>query len=131
MKTLIVEDDLTSRMFLQEILKGFGPVDVAVNGKESVKAVQDSLAKGEMYDLILLDIMMPEMNGQEALMQLRDAEEDAGVVVGKGAKVIMTTALSDKDNIMDAFRHQADGYMVKPVDKQKLMEKLHDLELLP
>ena len=130
MKTLIVEDDLTSRLFLQEILKGFGPVDVAVNGKESVKAVQATLAKGEMYDLILLDIMMPEMNGQEALLHLRQVEEDAGIVIGKGAKVIMTTALSDKDNVMDAFRHQADGYMIKPVDKQKLLDKLRELKLL-
>lgn len=130
MKTLIVEDDFTSRLFLQEMLKKFGPVDIAVNGKESVDAVHASLASGAHYDLILLDIMMPEMNGQEALRHLRKAEETAGLIVGRGAKVIMTTALSDKDNIMEAFRREADGYMVKPVDKNKLLEKLRELGLL-
>ena len=129
MKTLIVEDDFTSRIFLQEMLKSYGRVDIAVNGRESVEAVQASLSAGEHYDLILMDIMMPEMNGQEALQHIRNAEETAGIIIGKGAKVIMTTALGDKDNIMDAFRHAADGYMVKPVDKQKLLEKLRELEL--
>jgi two-component system, chemotaxis family, chemotaxis protein CheY len=130
MKTLIVEDDFTSRAFLSAILNDLGSVDIAVNGKESIEAVQASLSSGEHYDLILLDIMMPEMNGQEALMHLREAEESAGIIIGKGAKVIMTTALSDKDNIMEAFRHQADGYLVKPIDKGKLLEKLRDMSLL-
>ena len=64
MKTLIVEDDFTSRLYLQELLKGYGPTHIAVNGKEAIEATHLALEAGEPYNLICLDIMMPEMDGQ-------------------------------------------------------------------
>ena len=66
MKTLIVEDDFTSRLLLQEILKRFGEIHIAVNGKEAVAAVRSAMDAGVPYDLICLDMMMPEMDGREA-----------------------------------------------------------------
>jgi two-component system chemotaxis response regulator CheY len=54
MKTLIVEDDFTSRVLLQELLKSYGPSHIAVNGKEAIDAVRMSLEKEEPYDLICL-----------------------------------------------------------------------------
>jgi two-component system, chemotaxis family, chemotaxis protein CheY len=121
-KTLIVEDDLVGRMIMQEILKNHGPCHVAVNGVEAVAAVRTALASKAPYDLICLDIMMPEMDGQEALQEIRRLEEESGFEVGMGAKVIVTTALSDKDNVMRAFRNAADTYLVKPIDKMKILE---------
>lgn len=52
MKTLIVEDDFTSRLLLNEILKGYGAVDVAVNGKEAIAAVASAMDGGNPYDLV-------------------------------------------------------------------------------
>ena len=63
MKTLIVEDDFTSRLLLQELLRRFGPCHVAVNGVEAVDAVTAALTANAPYDLICLDIMMPVMGG--------------------------------------------------------------------
>ena len=77
MKTLIVEDEITSRVLLRELLKRFGPPHVAMNGKEAVAAVSTALLAGEPYDLICLDIMMPEMDGQEALKRIRQLEDGA------------------------------------------------------
>jgi CheY-like chemotaxis protein len=71
MKTLIVEDDFTSRLLLQEFLKSYGPTHVAVNGREAVDAVRAALEAGERYSLICLDIMMPLVDGHEALRQIR------------------------------------------------------------
>ncbi len=130
MKTLVVEDDFTSRVLLEAILKSYGPVDTAVNGREAVDAVQNLLKTDQNYDLILLDIMMPEMNGQEALIEIREAEKARGIEIGQGAKVIMTTALADKNNVMNAFRREADAYIIKPVEKKKLLAKLEELELI-
>lgn len=62
MKTLIVEDDFTSRLFLQEVLKEFGEIHLAVNGQEGLTAFQEALNQGKPYNLICLDIMMPEMS---------------------------------------------------------------------
>ena len=130
MKTLIVDDDFTNRLLLQELLKGYGPAHVAVNGKEAVDATRTALEANESYDLICLDIMMPEMDGQEALTAIRAAEVKAGVPIGDGVKVIMTTALSDNKNVMQSFRKYCDAYLVKPIEGRKLLEELRKLELI-
>ncbi len=130
MKTLIVEDDFSSRLMLQELLKNMGPSHVAVNGKEALDAVREAFKTKEPYDLICLDIMMPKMDGQQALKEIRGLEEEHGREAGQGAKVIMTTALSDKNSIMEAFRQQCDGYLVKPIDKAKLLDYLTQFDLM-
>jgi two-component system chemotaxis response regulator CheY len=130
MKTLIVEDDFTSRLYLQEILKKHGPAHVAINGREAVEAVRAAVAAGEPYDLITLDIMMPEMDGQTALTEIRRVEEAGGIISIYGAKVIMTTALGDMKNILTSFKGQCDVYLTKPVDKAKLLEELRKLKLI-
>jgi len=130
MKILIVEDDFTSRLLLQELLKSFGSSHIAVNGKEAVEAVRIALEANAPYDLICLDIMMPQMNGQEALRQIREQEESRGILSTFGAKVLMTSALDDTKNVMDAFRSLCDAYMTKPINKAKLLEKLRELKLI-
>lgn len=130
MKTLIVEDDFTSRLFLQEILKPYGPSHVAVNGTEAIEAVHIALITGQPYDLICMDIMMPEMDGQQALKRIRAVEEAKGILSSKGAKIIMTTALEDMKSIDAAFSGLADGYLVKPIDKAKLIDYLKQFMLI-
>ncbi len=122
MKTLIVEDDFTSRLLMQEILKPYGPSHVAVNGKEAVEAFSTALESGEPYNLVCMDIMMPEMDGQQALRRIRALEESNGIFSTDGVKIIMTTALGDMKNVNSAFSGLADGYLVKPIDKAKLID---------
>jgi two-component system chemotaxis response regulator CheY len=130
MKTLIVEDDFTSRLLLQEILRPYGPSHVAVNGREAVEAVRLALEANEPYDLICLDIMMPEMDGQAALKDIRAQEEARGILLSKGAKIMMTTALGDIRNVSAAFNSLCDGYLTKPIQKAKLLEELRTLKLI-
>jgi two-component system chemotaxis response regulator CheY len=129
-KTLIVEDDPTSRLFLQQVLKGYGPADIAVNGEEAIEAVQLALGADDPYNLICLDIMMPEMDGQAALRQIRALEESKGIWSSNGAKVVMTTALGDVKNAFSAFSGLCDAYLVKPIGKAKLLEVLRQLALI-
>ena len=63
MKALVVEDDFTSRLIMQEMLLGYGSVHIAVNGREALDAFMVAFEKGAPYDLICLDIMMPELDG--------------------------------------------------------------------
>jgi len=130
MKTLIVEDDFTSRLLLQEILKSYGPCHIAVNGKEAVVAAGAALEAGEPYNLICMDIMMPEMDGQAALRRIRDQEEARGILLSNGAKIVMTTALGDVKNVIAAYQSLCDGYLIKPIQKAKLLEELRKLNLL-
>jgi two-component system, chemotaxis family, chemotaxis protein CheY len=130
MKVLIAEDDFTSRLVIQKILEPYGEVHLAVDGREALDAFQSALDDSEPYDLICLDIMMPELDGQAVLKEVRQTEEDLKLDGLKGAKVIMTTALDDGKNVMAAFRSQCEAYLVKPIDRRKLLNHLLELELI-
>ena len=130
MKTLIVDDDFTSRKLLLKILSGYGSCDVAVDGKEAVNAFKLALNEWEIYDLVCLDIMMPNMDGQEALVEIRKLEKEKGILGLDGVKVIMTTALDDADSVKTAFREQCEAYLVKPIEKDKLVQKLNEFDLI-
>jgi two-component system chemotaxis response regulator CheY len=130
MKTLIVEDDFTCSLLLQEILKIYGQIDTAASGDQGFEAVKAAYEAGAPYDLVCLDIMMEDMNGQQALREIRCYEEARGIAPKAGVKVIMTTSLSDMKNIMFAYHSLCDGYLVKPIAKAKLLEELKKLNLL-
>lgn len=130
MKTLIVEDDLTSRLLLQEFLKEYGPIQIAVDGEEAVAAVRAASEAGEFFDLICLDIMLPEMNGIEVLRRLREREEARGIVLGQGSKILMITALGGIKDVMEAYSNLCDGYLTKPLDKAQFQEELGRLKLI-
>jgi two-component system chemotaxis response regulator CheY len=130
MKTLIVEDDFTNRLILQTFLRDYGHAHIAVNGKEAVEAVRLALDAGEPYDLICMDIMMPEMNGQQALKEIRSLEEARGILSTHGAKVVMTTVLGDMKSICEAYSSLCDAYLVKPIGQNKLLQELRKLGLI-
>ena len=130
MKCLIVEDDFTARRLLQVYLTDYGDCFIAVNGHEAVDAVREALERGRPYDLICLDIMMPEMDGYDALKAIRQIEKEHQVNGLDGVKVIMTTALDGSKHIMGAFRTGCEAYIIKPVRKEKLLEEIEKLGLL-
>lgn len=130
MRCLLVEDEFTSRKILQKILMEFGECDVAVDGREASEAFSRALEDGAAYDVVFLDIMLPHMEGQEVLRSLRDIERRRGVEIGSGAHVIMTTALNDASNVLQAFRTGCESYLVKPIDRDKVTAELRKLGLL-
>jgi two-component system chemotaxis response regulator CheY len=131
MRTLIVEDDFTSRLLLQTFLSRYGECHVAINGKEAVEAFRLALQTGNRYDLISMDIMMPEMDGQAAVRAIRLIEEAAGILSTSGAKIIMVTALDDVKNVVTSFKGLCDAYVFKPVDTAQLLDQLTGLQLVP
>ena len=130
MKTLVVEDDFTSRLLLQEILKHYGPSHIALNGTEAVEAVRTAMEAGEPYDLVCLDIMMPEMDGQRRSQAHPRPGGGQRHLVHQGAKIVMTTALHDVKNIVGAFSGMCDAYLIKPIDRTKMLDEMRKLELI-
>lgn len=131
MKCLIVEDDFISRRILMTLLAPYFECDVAVDGEEAVRAFGMSLKSGEPYELVCLDIMMPKMDGQEALKKLRELEREHQVGPSQAAKVIMTTAVEDPKAVLGAFyKGGATAYLVKPISQVKLLAELGSLRLL-
>ena len=130
MKCLTVEDDFAARKLLQRYLSDYGDCDVAVDGNEAVAAFRQAIDEKEPYDLICLDIMMPNMDGREALKLIRQIESEHGIGGHDGVKVIMTTALGDSKNVMESFREGCEAYIVKPVEKGKLLGEIEKLGLI-
>jgi len=131
MKSLVVEDDFAARKLMQRWLSQVSDCDIAVNGIEAVDAFNEALKEGVPYDLVCLDIMMPQMDGHQALEAIRQIESEQGIVGLDSVKVIMTTALGDSKHVMGAFREGCEGYIVKPVKKQKLLTEMEKLGLIP
>lgn len=131
MRTLVVEDDFTSRLLMQTYLARFGECHVAINGREAVEAFRMSKQNGNPYDLICMDIMMPEMDGQTALTEIRAIEEAGGTLSTSGVKIIMVTALDEVKDVMRSFKGLCDAYVFKPVETAKLLDHLKSMALVP
>lgn len=129
MRTLIVEDDFTSRLLLQTFLTRYGECHIAVNGREAVEAFRAAQKGGQKYDLICMDIMIPEMDGQTAVKEIRALEEAMGTLSSNGVKIIMTTALDDVKSVVQSFKSLCDAYLFKPIDTGKLFTHIRDLHL--
>lgn len=130
MRILIVEDEFGSRKLLQKFLSPYGVCDLAVDGEEAIEAFKLAMKEEDPYDLVCLDIMMPKKDGQAVLKEIRELEESRNIRGLEGVKVIMTTALNDPKNILEAFKSQCEAYIPKPISKQKLLEELRALQLI-
>ncbi len=132
MRILIAEDDFTARRVLKEILFPLGDCDIVVDGEEAVHAFRLAREEKRPFDLVCMDIMMPNMDGQEALCRIREMEKRLDVKGSNEVKVIMITALGDPKTVVDAFYYGgATSYLVKPIDTRKLMAEVHNLGLAP
>lgn len=117
-KVLLVDDEPMIREGLRTLLEweslGYEVVDTAANGK-------DALQKCEQHDLdlIIVDIRMPEMNGLELIKKIR---ENGGTM-----HVLILSGYADFEYAKQAIVQRIDGYLLKPVDEDELMEYLHSL----
>lgn len=130
MRILIAEDEFVNRRLLQTILQPYGICEIAINGREAIEAFHMSLEEGEPYNLICLDIMMPELDGHEVLREIRKVEKELKISRSDGTKVVMTTAFGDFLNIKESFAEQCEAYLTKPITKEKLLDILKGIHLL-
>jgi two-component system chemotaxis response regulator CheY len=77
-----------------------------------------------------MDIMMPEMDGQTAVREIRAMEESGGTLSSSGVKIIMTTAVDDVKSVMKSFKSLCDAYLFKPIDTQKLLGHIKEFHLV-
>lgn len=143
MKILIVDNEEGDRELLKDILQPFGLCHLAEDGLEGVELFIKALSDDAPFDFVLLDINMPNMDGQEALKRMRMEEMK---VYGRSfsltesrsrsksnnyAIIIMQTSMQDPTQMVESFiKGKCNGYITKPVTRHDLIEKLKRFNLI-
>lgn len=130
LKVLVVEDDFTARVALQGFLSRYGDCHIAVNGREAVAAFLSAMEAGEAYDLICMDIRMPELDGTEAVQQIRAIEQARDILSSAGVKIFMATGIMEIKAVTRSFNALCDAYLFKPIDGAKLEDHLKAFGLI-
>ena len=130
LRILVVEDDAVSAKIMMHILKAHATCDLATNGKRALELFTGAYEAGSPYDAVFLDIMLPMISGQGVLSSMRDYEAGRRIEALKWTKVIMTTALSDEQNLLDSHIMGCSAYLVKPIEPHKIIEVLRSINLI-
>jgi len=110
-KILVVDDNLDSILILRSILEGQGfQVATAHNGALALAELQR-----ELPDIVLLDVMMPEMSGFEVLQRIKETHATSKI------PVIMVTAKMQDEDVMTGYQYGADYYITKPCTAKQLI----------
>ena len=124
---LIADDSRSMRELLVHYLKPQGHVDIAVNGVEAVDLFKRSVETGPRYDLVLLDVMMPEMDGLEAARHINDMQAD----LDERSRIMVLSCLDDMEHITKAhYEVGVEVYLTKPFDLSNLLEAMANLGLI-
>ncbi|MFZ4857184.1 MAG: response regulator [Desulfuromonadaceae bacterium] len=124
MNILIVDDDELSRVMLSEMLEELGSCDAAAGGREGLGLFHRAFAAGKPYELICLDVIMPDIDGFQLLRQIRSTETENSVALPDAARIIMISSMSDLEHIMASFDAACEAYMIKPLERQELFGQL-------
>jgi len=124
MRILIADDELVSRKLMERIMTGYGEC-VAVNGGQAaLDAFQAAKEQEKPFDLITLDISMPDVNGLDVLYQIREMEKEKDPPTSPRCVIIMVTSSADKDSIVTAVQAGCNDYIAKPIDRDTIYKKL-------
>ncbi len=126
MRILVVEDEMISRLKLKTLLQTIGECKTAENGGQAVTMYEAAMAEGKAYQLVMLDIEMPDMKGPQVLRQIRSIE--AGL--NHRAAVIMVTAQLSQSQVLQCIQEGCDDYIAKPFNINIIREKLLKLGLI-
>ncbi|MDR3580053.1 MAG: response regulator [Oryzomonas sp.] len=129
-KCLIVDDDLLGRELISQYLQSVPVVDTAVDGQDAVEKFRTAMEAGDPYELILLDIVMPDMDGIAAGKEIRKLERELALTADEQVKIIMLTALNTPHNVMQSMLSaQSSAYLIKPVEPEKVRKTIGKLGL--
>jgi two-component system chemotaxis response regulator CheY len=124
MRILVVDDESVSRKVLRKALEAFGQCEEAEDGREATAAFKQAWEESSPFDLLMLDVSMPDMDGREVLHQIRNLEKDMKVPNRGQTKIVMVTSHSEEDTVLTCLRAGCNDFIVKPFDQGVLFEKL-------
>ncbi|OIQ51872.1 CAI-1 autoinducer sensor kinase/phosphatase CqsS [Pseudodesulfovibrio hydrargyri] len=127
MRFLIVDDDESIHLFMQVILAPYGECATASTGERAVEMFARARDEGRPFDVVLMDILMPGMDGHQAAELMRAREMEDGVAEADSFKLAMITCVVDDTSVDKAFFNtRACIYIVKPLDRHKVVSELRE-----
>ena len=127
-RCLVVDDDELGRELIAQYLEGIAECEMAENGLKAVEKFRNAFECGNPYDLIILDIMMPEMDGHAAAKGIRQIEKEWGVSINEGVSIMVLSALNTPNDVIQAYvSARSAAHLVKPVQPAKLLATLSKL----
>ncbi|MBF0141229.1 MAG: response regulator [Magnetococcales bacterium] len=131
LKIMIVDDSLEHSLFVNDLLSPFGMCDMAINGEDALECIESALSLKYPYDLILLDVMMPGMDGRVVLQTIRAMEKKYDMTGADEAVIIMVSVLDSPDAVTESFfKGYCTDYLAKPITRNILLEKLVEYQLV-
>ncbi len=125
MKVLVVDDEVVSRKKMIKILGKYGVCEEAENGREAIEKFSVNAVDGtDSYDLITLDISMPDISGLDVLERIRNIEKEKSVEKEQQVKILMVTAKSEKETVRQSIESGCNDYVIKPFNNQSMQIKL-------
>ncbi len=125
MRCLVVDDDELGRELIVQYLEGVVDCETAENGVRAVEMFRDAFEGGAPYGLIILDIVMPEMDGHAAAKEIRLIEKEWGVSISDGVPILVLSSLNTPHDVIQAYvSAKSAAHLVKPVHPEKLLGTL-------
>ena len=126
MRILLAEDEKALSKALVKIFESNNySIDAVYDGEEALDYFE-----GGNYDAVILDIMMPKVDGLMVLRLIREIENRRHLSAEQQAKIIMMTAIADMEHVDRAFELGCDAYASKPIEIDKVQEVMEDLGLI-
>ena len=127
-RCLVVDDDELGRELIAHYLEEVAECDMAENGLEAVEKFRDAFEGGTPYDLIILDIVMPEMDGHTAAKEIRLIEKEWGGTANEGVTILVLSSLHTPQDVIQSYiSARSAAHLVKPVQPEKLLNVLSQL----
>jgi two-component system, chemotaxis family, chemotaxis protein CheY len=127
MRILAVDDEFVALSKLVSLLEPLGQCDAYTSGQQALDQFRRVLGNGECYDLLMIDINLQDMNGLELLVRFQKDERN---FQARSSKKLIVTAESTASNVTAAINGECDGFLVKPLRRAVLMEKLAALQIV-
>jgi two-component system chemotaxis response regulator CheY len=124
MRLLIVDDNIKNAKLLRAILSPYAECESVEGGKAAILAFEKAWNDWRPFSFIFLDIMMPEMDGEQVLANIRKAEQNKNMNDLHRVKIIMVSAHSDKELFSRCVQSGCDDFIVKPFNKDIIIKKL-------
>jgi two-component system chemotaxis response regulator CheY len=129
MRILVVDDDGPNRKLLMDIASQMGECEGVDGGQEALSAFKKAWEDWRPFDLIFLDVLMPDMDGRQVLLKIRKIEKDKKISEQHQVRVIMVTGVSEEETVIDCLKNGCNEFLVKPIDINLVFERIKKLGL--